>query len=104
MNETDVIGHLIQIESEAANMLLDAQAEVDRRITEAKVKAENSYKEKYENLMQNLETEYEEKKLQIDTDCNSLFEEYKQKITSINQDKRTFNQKLDSYFFGRKNG
>ena len=44
MNETDVIGHLIQIESEAANMLLDAQAEVDRRITEAKVKAENSYK------------------------------------------------------------
>ena len=45
MNETDVIGHLIQIESEAANMLLDAQAEVDRRITEAKVKAENSYKD-----------------------------------------------------------
>ena len=82
MNETDVIGHLIQIESEAADMLLNAQAEADKRITEAKQKADNIYKEKYENLINELENSYNQQKKQIDEEIQIKFDSYKEKITT----------------------
>lgn len=104
MTETDIIGHLIQIESEAANMLLDAQTEVDRRITEAKQKADNLYKEKYENLIKELDTQFEAKKNQVLKDCNIIIDDYKEKVLSSNQDKRAFNLYLDSIIFGSNNG
>ena len=42
MTDTDVIGHLIEIEAEAANMIMDAQTEADNRILEAKQKADTT--------------------------------------------------------------
>lgn len=104
MNETDVIGHLIQIESEAADMLLNAQAEADKRITEAKQKADNIYKEKYENLINELEDTYNQQKKQIDEEIQIKFDSYKEKVTSSNQDKRAINTKLQTYIFGSNNG
>lgn len=104
MNETDVIGHLIQIESEAADMLLNAQAEADKRITEAKQKADNIYKEKYENLINELENTFNQQKKQIDEEIQIKFDSYKEKITSSNQDKRAINTKLQTYIFGSNNG
>ena len=104
MNETDIIGHLIQIESEAANMIMDAQTEADRRITEAKKKADDLYKEKYDNLINSLEANLQESKSKIDLEYDNLFNEFKENITTVSQDKRMLNQKLDSYLFGSENG
>ena len=104
MNETDIIGHLIQIESEAANMIMDAQTEADRRITEAKKKADDLYKEKYDNLINSLEANLQESKSKIDLEYDNLFNEFKENTTTVSQDKRMLNQKLDSYLFGSENG
>jgi len=104
MIETDVIGHLIELESEAANLLLDAQAEVDSRITEAKQNADKIYKEKYEGLIANLELNLSEQKKIVDQNCEKILVEYKNHISATNQDKRSFNSQLDSYFFGSTNG
>lgn len=104
MNETDVIGHLIEIEYEASNMILNAQTEADNRITEAKKKADSVYKEKYEELINKLEKDFEENKSKIDIEYDSIFNEYKEKVSTVNQDKRQINLKLDSYLFGSDNG
>ena len=90
MNETDVIGHLIQIESEAADMLLNAQAEADKRITEAKQKADNIYKEKYENLINELENTYNQQKKQIDEEIQRIVADcYKKALELLSQHKAT---------------
>ena len=60
MTETDVIGHLIDIEHQAAELLLDTQTEADRRITEAKAKADAMYKEQYESMIAEFENKYKE--------------------------------------------
>ena len=104
MNETDVIGHLIQIESEAADMLLNAQAEADKRITEAKQKADTIYKEKYEELIKTLENDFFQQKSEIDSNYDKNFEEFRATISTVNQDKRALNTKLESYLFGSDNG
>ena len=104
MNETDVIGHLIQIESEAAEMLLNAQTEVDQRITESKQKADNLYKEKYEQLIAELEQNLNQEKNKIDEQIQIKFDSYKEKITTITQDKRAINSKLQNLIFGSTNG
>ena len=62
MTDTDVIGHLIEIEAEAANMIMDAQTEADNRILEAKQKADTIYKEKYEELIKTLENDFFQQK------------------------------------------
>ena len=94
MTDTDVIGHLIEIEAEAANMIMDAQTEADNRILEAKQKADTIYKEKYEELIKTLENDFFQQKS----------EEFRATISTVNQDKRALNTKLESYLFGSDNG
>ena len=104
MTDTDVIGHLIEIEAEAANMIMDAQTEADNRILDAKQKADTIYKEKYEELIKSLENNFLQQKSEIDSNYDKIFEDFREKISSVNQDKRTLNLKLDTYLFGSNNG
>ena len=85
-------------------MIMDAQTEADRRITETKKKADDLYKEKYDNLINSLEANLQESKSKIDLEYDNLFNEFKENITTVSQDKRMLNQKLDSYLFGSENG
>lgn len=104
MTDTDVIGHLIEIEAEAANMIMDAQTEADNRILEAKQKADTIYKEKYEELIKTLENDFLQQKSEIDSNYDKNFEEFRATISTVNQDKRALNTKLESYLFGSDNG
>lgn len=104
MTNTDVIGHLIEIETEAANMIMDAQTEADNRILEAKQKADTIYKEKYEELINTLENNFLQQKSEIDSNYDKIFEDFREKISSVNQEKRALNIKLDTYLFGSNNG
>lgn len=58
--KTDTLGHLIEIESKAAAMLMDAQTEADRRTAEARSQADADYKTQYEKLVGELESETEQ--------------------------------------------
>ena len=45
MTESDIISHLIQVETAASNMISEAQEEVELRITKKKKKADKLYKD-----------------------------------------------------------
>ena len=76
----------------------------DHSKSEAKKKADDLYKEKYDNLINSLEANLQESKSKIDLEYDNLFNEFKENITTVSQDKRMLNQKLDSYLFGSENG
>ena len=85
-------------------MIMDAQTEADNRILEAKQKADTIYKEKYEELINTLENNFLQQKSEIDSNYDKIFEDFREKISSVNQDKRALNIKLDTYLFGCNNG
>ena len=99
MTESDIISHLIQVETAASNMISEAQEEVERRITEEKKKADKLYKENFDKLINTLEEEFIEKKHQVDEELAEKLNVYKNNLKSLNQDKRAFNLKLDSYLW-----
>ena len=99
MTESDIISHLIQVETAASNMISEAQEEVERRITEEKKKADKLYKENFDKLINTLEEELIEKKHQVDEELAEKLNVYKNNLKSLNQDKRAFNLKLDSYLW-----
>ena len=85
-------------------MIMDAQTEADNRILEAKQKADTIYKEKYEELIKTLENDFFQQKSEIDSNYDKNFEEFRATISTVNQDKRALNTKLESYLFGSDNG
>jgi vacuolar-type H+-ATPase subunit H len=55
MDDEDIVGHLLKIESEAAALVLDAQAEADRRLAEAEKRSRAAYEQQYQNGLALLE-------------------------------------------------
>ncbi len=92
--ETDVIGHLIDIEQQAATMLFDAQTEADRRITEAKSKADDQYKAGYEKLVSSLEDSFSSKKKALLEDHQKQIDSFKAGVENTPKTEDQFNQLL----------
>ena len=101
MTEIDVISHLVEIEHQAAELLLDTQIEADRRTTEAKTKATAEYKERYESIIKELEAQYIADASSIDKKHNSVMEDYKHAIDCTQVDTDKFNQLLDKLLFAK---
>ena len=47
MDNTEVLGHLLKIESEAAVLVNEAQAEADKRVTEAEKILRSGFDERF---------------------------------------------------------
>jgi len=92
--ETDVIGHLIDIEQQAATLLFDAQTESDRRITEAKTKADDQYKAGYEKIVASLEDSFNNRKQSLLDGHQKQIDEFKNRIESQPKTEEQFNQLL----------
>lgn len=92
--ETDVIGHLIDIEQQAATLLFEAQGESDRRITEAKTKADDQYKAGYEKIVASLEDSFNSKKQELLDTHQKQMDEFKIRIESQPKTADQFNQLL----------
>ncbi len=92
--ETDVIGHLIDIEQQASTLLLDAQSEADRRITEAKTKADDQYKAGYEKIVSSLEESYNTTKQTLLDGHKKQLDEFKTRVESSPKTEDQFNQLL----------
>lgn len=99
MIETDVIGHLIDVEHQASSLVLDAQVEADQRIAEARAKADVKYKEAYEALIQSLEKQSEQKMKTIKQDHSSYLEEFSERILKSSKDIPAFEEMLTSLLF-----
>lgn len=99
MSEIDVISHLMNVENQASSLIFDAQTVAEENINEARAKADSIYKERYDNLIKDFESNLTETKNKILQENRNSFQEYQQKIQSVAQDENSFNALLDSLLF-----
>lgn len=99
MSEIDVISHLMNVENQASSLIYDAQTVAEKNISEARAKADSIYKERYDNLIKDFESNLTETKNKILQENRNSFQGYQQKIQSVAQDEKSFNNLLDSLLF-----
>lgn len=100
MVEKDIIGHLIGIEKLASDLLSDAQAESEKRISAARAQADSEFKAAYEVLIKRLETEYKDKTEKIENTRDADIKAYDDMLCSIPLNVSRFNSFIDSKLFG----
>ncbi|MBP7479502.1 MAG: hypothetical protein KA785_03565 [Spirochaetaceae bacterium] len=99
MVETDIIGHLIDVEHQASSLVLDAQIEADQRIADARSRSDTQYKELHENLINSLEKQAGEKILDIKQSYEKESNDFSQKITKTPKDISAFEDMLEVLLF-----
>ncbi len=102
MIEQDVIGHLIDVERLAYDLLLDAQQEADKRKAIAKEQAETEFRSAYEQIVAALETQFLADKQACEDEREQEYSQYAQQLLSINRDTANFNAFLETYFSGKQ--
>ncbi len=101
MIEQDVIGHLIDVERLAYDLLLDAQTEADKRKSAAREQAEQRYHAAYEKIISDLDAEDARERKECDGAREREYEAFTAHLNSINQDRTAFNDYLDSVYPGK---
>lgn len=98
--EQDVIGHLIDVERSAFDLMMEAQNEADSRKKAAKEQADQQFRTAYEAIVAELEQTLEEQKKLCDTARKSEYDELETQLDAIAQDTNAFTGYLDSLFPG----
>ena len=99
--EVSVIDHLLDVEHQASGLVLDAQVESEKRISEAKTKADAEYKKQYDKIIVGLEDDYRKKISLITESHNSELSTYKDTINKTDKDTAAFSKLVDSILFER---
>jgi F0F1-type ATP synthase membrane subunit b/b' len=97
MDNDEVLGHLLKIESEAAALVNDAQAEADKRVLEAEKQNHAAYEERYRKEGERLGNEFQALKEKIRRQYQTELESYSNKITSLHIDVNRFSALLDRF-------
>jgi len=95
MDNNEVLDHLLKIESEAAALVKDAQAEADRRIAKAEKQNREIHEERYQEELKKLESEFQKYKEQVRQQYLEEINAYREKISSLNSDTDAFSVLLD---------
>ena len=72
MSEIDVISHLMNVENQASSLIFEAQTVADKNISDARATAESLYKQKYEVLLNDLESDYSKKVENLSLLCYTI--------------------------------
>lgn len=94
--ESSVIEHLIEVETQASTVTLNAQQEALKIINNAKAKAETEYLEKYNEQLSKIVKEWDEKAKEISDSSEQEISKYKERINSTSQNTEAFNKLMDS--------
>jgi vacuolar-type H+-ATPase subunit H len=100
MDNNEVLDHLLKIEQEAAALVNDAQAEADKRITEAEKHNRGDYDERLREENVILENGFLQSKELARGRYQEELEAYKAKISSVNVNNDRFSALLDSLILG----
>lgn len=100
MVEQDVIGHLMDVERLAYDLLSGAQAEADKRKGEAKEKAERLFLAEYEKIISSFESVYAVGAQDCSKSRELEYDRYDSYLKSIPQDQKALNAYLDGLCFG----
>ena len=97
MDNDEVLGHLIKIESEAAALVNDAQAEADRRVLEAEKHNHAAYEDRYRGESKRLEDEFQALREKVQQRYQAELEAYTEKVFSVSVDVNRFSALLDRF-------
>lgn len=98
-DEVDIIEHLLEVERESSQMILDARQEADKIIAESRARAETSFKEQYDSILKDLEQKEASAKEEISKRHEEQLSEYKKSLASAEKDEKAFRSLLDSLLF-----
>jgi bisphosphoglycerate-dependent phosphoglycerate mutase len=102
--DSNVLGHLLMIEAEAAALVDDAQAEADRRIAESEKQNRSRYDEEYGRQAAQLDKAYEEEIAHIRRDYQEQLEAYRKSLDAIPVDQDRFSRRMDELLAGQGGG
>jgi len=101
VGEQDVIGHLIDVERLAYDLLLEAQTEADKRQAAAKEAAEQAYRSACQKISAESETACDGAKREIDESRTREFASFAAFLENTRIDRTSFDAYLDSVYSGR---
>jgi len=100
MDNNEVLDHLLKIESEAAALVDGAQAEADKRITEAEKQNRAAFDKRFREENERLENEFLQSKDAARQQYQKELEAYKEKISLVHINNERFSDLLDSLVLG----
>jgi hypothetical protein len=95
--DAHVLGHLFQIEAEAAALVDDAQAEADRRVAEGERLNRSRYDEQYGREAAELEQGYEKEVVAVKDDYQHQLDRYRKSLDSIAVNQDRFRALMDDF-------
>ncbi len=99
--DEDILKYLLEVESEAASLALDASEEADKRRSAAKQKVDAEYHSKYSELISSLDAWLNAEKEKCDVALKALFSEYDEKLRALSKDFDSFYSFVDSIIIGK---
>lgn len=93
--ESNVIGHLIDVEHRASELVSGAHAEADKRILQARMRSESEFKTAFEKIIAREEESFAKNAESVRESCATELSDYKAKISSTPKTVSAFNALLD---------
>ncbi|MDR2729595.1 MAG: hypothetical protein LBB81_01695 [Treponema sp.] len=100
MENERALEHLLEIESEAAALVSDAQEEADRRVQESEKKNREIFEERYKTEAETRDAALVKERDKIKKQYEKELEDYRQEISGINSDIQAFSALLSEYYSG----
>jgi len=98
--ERDVIGHLIDVERQASDLTLEANAEADKRKKAAREKADAELSFASASIAEELDRSFEASRAACDVALRREFDTYIERLEAMPRDQVAFAACLDEYFSG----
>jgi phage host-nuclease inhibitor protein Gam len=95
LDDNKTLGHLLQIESAAAALVNEAQAEADRRLADGEQRNRADYEARYRAESEKLEAEYKTEKEKIQEHYRRELEAYREELDSLEINTERFCACLD---------
>ncbi|MFP3040344.1 hypothetical protein LQZ19_00850 [Treponema primitia] len=102
VREQDVLNHLLKVESQAAILVDDAQAEADRRVAEKEKENRARCDERYSLEAAELNGEYEKAVLAVKEDYKRQMEANRESLEVMPVHGDAFSQLAERLFFGER--
>lgn len=102
MEPQDVLQHLLEVEKQASSLVLDAQAEADRRIAEYEGQCKERFEAAYHTRIAEIEKEYSEHIERIKKQYTAELAAYKKELDGQAVEYREFSLLMDQLVFGSR--
>ncbi|MDR1985979.1 MAG: hypothetical protein LBP88_03270 [Treponema sp.] len=90
MHEQPVLYHLLQVETEAAALVEDAEAEADRRLAEGEKQNRKRFDERYGRELASIDEEYSKKRAALEAVYQQELDGYRESLDTMVVHKERF--------------